>query len=156
MIENNPDPLLRLAWLATRIQKRFGSGASANTQLLCWKIAMDYLPAAQRSISEDRYALVLGLAGTLDEELARKNEAASGKHRDDEKLGDACMDFAAQFVDRVWRDVFRSREPASREQRQAAAIYRFALLEAYRERAIPETSEEPAGRSRPFDAPDDR
>ena len=141
-MKDNPDPLVRLAWLATRIQKRRGVRASANKQLLCWKIAMDFLPAAWRTTSKDRDALVLGLASTLEEELTRKSDAAAHKHRDNQKLDQACISFSEHFMDEVWNGVFRSREPASREQRQAAAIYRFALLEAYRERSIPETSED--------------
>ena len=140
-LKDHTDPLIRLGWLATRIQKRRGVGASANKQLLCWKIAMNFLPAAWRTISKDRDALVLGLAGALEDELTRKSDAAARKHRDNQELDKACIAFAEHFTDKVWHGVFRSREPASREQRQAAAIYRFALLEAYRERAIPETSE---------------
>ena len=140
-LKDNPDPLVRLAWLATKIQQRRGVSASANKQLLCWKIAMNFLPAASRATSKDRDALVLGLASTLEEELKRKSEAAARKHRDNQRLDEACISFSEHFMDEIWNGVFHSREPASRAQRQAAAIYRFALLESYRERAIPETSE---------------
>ena len=150
-LRNNQDPLIRLAWLATRIQKRVGLGASANKQLLCWKIALDFYRGAERSTSSDRTALILGLAGTLEEELTRKNDAAAKKHRDDEfkrhsgkgredeALGEACITFAEHFSDNVWANVFNSKEPTSQEQRRAAAIYRFALIEAYRERGIAES-----------------
>ncbi len=137
-LKDNQDPLIRLAWLATRIQKRIGIGASANKQLLCWKTAVDFYPGAQRSTTTDRTALILGLAGTLEEELTRKTAAAAKKHRDSQPLGEACIRFATHFVDEVWAKVFQSKEPASKEQRRAAAIYRFALLEAYRERGISE------------------
>lgn len=150
-LRDNQDPLIRLAWLATRIQRRVGLGASANKQLLCWKTALDFYRGAERSTTSDRTALILGLAGTLEEELARKNDAAAKKHRDDElkrdlergregeSLGDACITFAQHFSDIVWADVFNSKEPTSREQRRAASIYRFALIEAYRERGIAES-----------------
>ena len=137
-LKDNRDPLIRLAWFATRIQKRIGIGASANKQLLCWKTALDFYPGAQRSTTQDRTALILGLAGTLEEELTRKNNAAAKKHRDDDSLDKACIEFATHFADEVWSKVFRSKEPTSQEQRRAAAIYRFALLEAYREQGIPE------------------
>ena len=140
-LKDNPDPLVRLAWLATRIQQRRGVSASTNKQRLCWKIAMDFLPAASRTTSKDRDALVLGLASTLEEELTRKSDASARKHRDNQRLDEACIAFSEHFMDEVWNGVFHSREPASRKQREAAAIYRFALLEAYRERAIPETPE---------------
>ena len=146
-LRDNPHPLVRLAWLATRIQKRRGVGASTNKQLLCWKIAMDWLPEPGRSASADCDALIFGLAGTLEEELTRKSDAAGRKHRDDEGLPEACMGFARHFFDAVWIETFNEREPTSRERRRAAAIYRFALLEAYRERGIPETPEEDAGES---------
>ncbi len=150
-LRDNQDPLIRLAWLATRIQKRVGLGASANKQLLCWKTALDFYRGAERSTTSDRTALILGLAGTLEEELTRKNDAAAKKHRDDElkrdsekgregeSLGEACITFAEHFSDNVWASVFNSKEPTSQEQRRAAAIYRFALIEAYRERGIAES-----------------
>ena len=150
-LRDNQDPLIRLAWLATRIQKRVGLGAAANKQLLCWKTALDFYRGAERSTTSDRTALILGLAGTLEEELTRKNDAAAKKHRDDEfkrdseksregeALGEACITFAEHFSDDVWANVFNSKEPTSQEQRRAAAIYRFALIEAYRERGIAES-----------------
>ena len=137
-LKDSQDPLIRLAWLATRIQKRIGIGASANKQLLCWKIALDFYPSAQRFTTTDRTALVLGLASALEEELTRKNDAAARKHRDDQPFDQACIEFATHFAEKVWETVFQSKEPTSQEQRRAAAIYRFALLEAYRERGIPE------------------
>ena len=155
-LKDNQDPLIRLAWLATRIQKRVGIGAATNKQLLCWKTALAFYSGAESSTSSDRTALILGLAGTLEEELSRKNNAAARNHREDEfkrgsegstqgeSLGEACITFAEHFADRVWPAVFNSREPASREQRLAAAIYRFALLEAYRERGIAESEQNSA------------
>lgn len=137
-LKDNQDPLIRLAWLATRIQKRIGIGASANKQLLCWKTALEFYPSALRSTAQDSTALILGLAGTLEEELTRKGNAAAKKHRNNKPLDQACIEFATHFVDEVWPKVFNSKEPTSQEQRRAAAIYRFALLEAYRERGIPE------------------
>ena len=137
-LRNSDDPLIRLAWLATRIQKRLGIAAATNKQLLCWKTALDFFPDAERSTSADPIALTLGLAGTLEEELTRKNDAAAKKHRDGRPLDDACIDFARHFTEHVWAKVFRSKEPTSKEQRRAASIYRFALLEAYRERGIAE------------------
>ena len=137
-LKDNQDPLIRLAWLATRIQKRRSVRDSANKQLLCWKTAMDFYPSAQCSTSSDQTALILGLSSSLEEELTRKKDAAARKHRDGQRLDQACIDFATHFADAVWERVFRSKEPTSQEQRRAAAIYRFALLEAYRERAISE------------------
>ena len=138
-LKNSQDPLIRLAWLASRIQRRRSTWDSTNKQLLCWKTALDFYPGAERSASTDRTALILGLAGTLEEELTRKKDAAAKKHRDDIPLGDACIEFASHFATEVWGNVFKSKEPTSQEQRRAAAIYRFTLLETYRERGIPET-----------------
>ena len=59
-LKDNPDPLIRLAWLATQIQKRIGIGASANKQLLCWKTALAFYPSALRSTAQDSTALILG------------------------------------------------------------------------------------------------
>ena len=138
-LKKNEDPIIRLAWLATRIQKRRNVRDSTNKQLLCWKLALDFFPSVQRNTTQDRSALVLGLASTLEEELTRKKDAAARKHRDDQPLDQACIDFATHFADEVWSKVFRSKEPTSQERRRAAAIYRFALLEAYRERGLPES-----------------
>ena len=140
-LKDNQDPLIRLAWLATRIQSRIGAGASANKQLLCWKAAMDFYPSAEHSTSHDTDALILGLAAMLHERLTRGDrDAAAAKHRDGQPLDEACIDFARHFAAEVWTKVFGSREPTAQEQRRASAIYRFALLETYRERRIP-TSE---------------
>jgi len=138
-LKDNKDPLIRLAWLASRIQKRRSARDSANKQLLCWKTALDFLTAAGRPVSTDSTALTLGLAGSLEEELTRKEDAAAKKFRDNQPLGEACIEFAKHFLDEVWEKVFGSREPTSREQRRATAIYRFALLEIYRERGISES-----------------
>ena len=140
-LQDNDDPLIRLAWLASRIQKRHGSGASGNKQLLCLKTALDFYPAAERSTTTNRAALVLGLAGTLEGQL--KGDAAADRYRDGMSLGEACIKFAEHFADETWPRVFGSRDPTSRERRRASAIYRFALLEIYRERGIaePETTD---------------
>ena len=138
-LKDNQDPLIRLAWLATRIQKRIGIGAATNKQLLCWKTALEFYPSAVRSTTQDSTALILGLAATLEETLKRgKRDDAAPKHRDDQPLDQACIEFSTHFADEVWPKVFKSKEPTSQEQRRAAAIYRFALLETYRERGIPE------------------
>ena len=142
-LEHSKDPLVRLAWLATRIQRRIGAGAAANRQLLCWKAALRFYPSALRKITSDRHALILGLAATIEEELRRgSRKDAAKKHRDGASLEEACLDFATHFADEVWRKTLRGREPTSEEQRLAAATYRFALLEAYRERSIPETDDD--------------
>ena len=140
-LKDNDDPLIRLAWFASRIQKRRSTRDSTNKQLLCWKTALDFYPSAERSTSKEKTALILGLAGTLEEELTRKKDAAAKKHRDDEPLGEACIEFAQHFADEVWEKVFGSKEPTSQEQRRAAAIFRFALLETYRERGISESED---------------
>ncbi|MCY4355134.1 MAG: hypothetical protein OXC09_10200 [Truepera sp.] len=141
-LKDSQDPLSRLAWLASRIQKRIGIGASTSKQLLCWKAALGFYPSTLRSITQDRDALVQGLAGTLYEELTRKGDQGANEHRDNQPLDQACIDFAAHFADTVWPKVFRSKEPTSQEQRRTAAIYRFRLLEAYRERDISETRDD--------------
>ena len=136
-IKDNQDPLIRLAWLATRVQKRIGIGAAANKQLLCWKTALEFYAGAAGTVSTDDTALILGLASTLEEKLSDR-DAAAAKHREGQPLDQACIDLASHFANEVWAKTLRSKEPTSQERRRAAAIYRFALLEAYRERGIPE------------------
>ena len=89
-------------------------------------------------MSKDETALILGLAGRLEEDLGRRRDAAARKHRDGEPLSRGCLDFATHFVRQVWGQVFGGKEPVSQQQRHAAAIYRFALLESYSSRGIPE------------------
>ncbi len=139
-LADNTDPLIRLAWLATRIQKRIGNTASANEQLLCWRAAVTFLFSARKTITDDQRALILGIAARLEEKLTRGiPHAAAKKYRDGLSLQQACIDFAAHFVERVWVEVFKSKEPLSRDQRNASAIYRFTLLELYQERGISES-----------------
>ena len=136
-IKDNQDPLIRLAWLATRVQRRIGIGASTNKQLLCWKTALEFYAGGDGTVSTDDTALILGLASTLHEKLKGRDDAAA-KHREGQPLDQACIDLASHFANEVWAKTLRSKEPTSQEGRRAAAIYRFALLEAYRERGIPE------------------
>lgn len=140
-LKDSQDPLIRLAWYASRIQKRRSTRDAANKQLLCWKTAMDFYPRAEQSVTRDQTALILGLAGMLEEELTRKGDAGAKKYRDEEPLSKACIEFARHFATAVWEKVFKRKEPTSQEQRQAANIYRFALLETYRERGIPEADQ---------------
>ena len=146
-IQENQDPIVRLAWLATRIQRRIGSGASVNKQLLCWKEALSFFSRVQE-ITGDQTALILGLAGTIEEKLKHgSSDYAAKKYRDGQSLQDACIEFAAHFVNHVWVEVFKSKEPTSQAQRKASAIYRFALLTAYRERGIAEVDNSETGDS---------
>ena len=142
ILKDSTDPLIRLAWLATRIQRRRGAQDSTNKQMLCWNTTLDFYPTARRATSRDRTALVLGLASTLEEELTRKGDAAARKHREDVPLDQACIDFATHFADEVWLQVFHGKEPTTQEQRRAGAIYRFALLETYRERGVPQAEDD--------------
>ena len=57
-LKENEDPLIRLAWLATRIQKRRNIRDSTNKQLLCWKLALDFLP--ERAAQHDTGSECLG------------------------------------------------------------------------------------------------
>lgn len=139
-IRDNQDPIIRLAWLATRVQKRLGSRASASDQRLCWNTSLTFI-SGSKTITEDEVAIILGLAGTLEERLTRgDSKAAASKYRDGKSLQEACIEFAEHFVTQVWVKVFDSKEPTSRDQRKASAIYRFALLESFRERGISESS----------------
>ena len=55
-LKDSQNPVVQLARLAPRIQRRIGSGASANKQLLCWKTALDFYLAEQGSATVDRTA----------------------------------------------------------------------------------------------------
>ena len=148
-LKDTTDPLLRLAWLASRIQSLRRIRDSTNKQLLCWKIALDFYPEAERSTTQDTQALVWGLAATLEEQLTRTNDAAAKKYREDQLLPEACIEFADHFVRKVWKKVFPSGEPTSKEQRRAAQVYRFGLLEAYRERGNAESDDDITGEPNP-------
>lgn len=134
---DNNDPLIRLACLATRVQMRFGSNASISEQLLCWNTALEFLSGSQETITNDEVALILGLAGTLEDNLTRgSSKAAAKEHRGGNSLQGACIEFSTHFVTHIWAAIFKSKEPVSKDRRKASAIYRFALLEAFREREV--------------------
>ena len=146
-LKDNTHPLVRLAWLATQIQKKRNVSASSNKLLLCWTISMKFILNAKFMLKDesftenDRDALILGIASSLEEELKRKGDAAAKKHRGKKTLSEGCLDYATHFVNEVWPRIFQSKEPTSTQQRTAKAIYRFALLKSYLERGVPESTE---------------
>ena len=71
----------------------------------------------------------------------RKADAAVRKHRDGQSLDHACIEFATHFADEVWAKVFQSKETNLAGTASGSGNLPVCLLEAYRERGVPETED---------------
>lgn len=125
--------LVRLGQAAARLQRRPSGQASTNEEMLtfniCLKSALDLRGVGQA----DTATLVHGIAGELQTNLVRKDKAAARKHRDEQSLDAACMDFARQFVTEVWLGVLHGKPPAQKTRRLLGSVYRMAFLQSFRD-----------------------
>lgn len=123
--------LVRLGQAAARIQSR--QFTSNNDEILvfnlCLRSALDLRGAGQT----DSASLIYGIAGELETNLVRKGKAAARKHRDDQPLDAACIDFARQFVTEVWHGVLHGKPPAQKTRRLLGSVYRMAFLQSFRD-----------------------
>jgi hypothetical protein len=105
-----------------------------------FKICLDSALALRSAGQSDPASLIHGIAGELETNLVRKDEAAAKKHREEQSLEAACMDFAHQFVHEVWLGVLHGKPPAQKTRRLLGSVYRMAFLQAFRSTAINETT----------------
>ncbi|UJS22923.1 hypothetical protein [Thiothrix winogradskyi] len=132
--------LVRLGQAATRIQRRPIGQVSTNVEMRVFKICLDSALALRSAGQSDPASLIHGIAGELETNLVRKDEAAAKKHREEQSLEAACMDFAHQFVHEVWLGVLHGKPPAQKTRRLLGSVYRMAFLQAFRNTAINETT----------------
>jgi hypothetical protein len=127
--------LVLLGRAATRLQRRPKVQASTNVEMLVFKLCLDSALALRSAGQTDPASLIHGIAGELETNLVRKDEAAAKKHRDEQTLETACMDFASQFVHDVWIGVLHGKPPAQKTRRLLGSVYRMAFLQAFREQS---------------------
>lgn len=123
--------LVRLGQAATVIQYMPTKHTHSEELLvlnLCLDTAMGLLAMQQR----DRSSLINGIADQLSINLKRKSKEGFGLYRED-KLDEACLTFAEQFVDEVWFGALGGKPPAQKEKRLLSAIYRMAFIQAHRQ-----------------------
>lgn len=125
---------VKLGQMAAGIQKYPGSKASANDELLVFKICMDTLNAVRHVNQNDEKSLIYAIAGELETNLVRKNKAAARKWRDEESLLDACLDIAQFFIKEVWFGTMGGRLPNHSGRRVLSSIYRMAFIQTHRKR----------------------
>lgn len=121
--------LVKFGLAAASIQKRPPSGASANEELLVFKIAMDAVTAAQRIGQMDEASLICAIAGELETTLARRDKTWLTQP---EALRKRCIDVAQLFVKEVWLGALKEKMPGQNSRRIMASIYRMAFVTAHR------------------------
>ena len=125
--------LVRLGQAAARIQRRPAAQSSTNEEMLVFNICLKSVLDLRGAGQTDAATLIHGIAGELETNLVRKEKAAARKHRDDQPLEAACMDFAQQFVTEVWQGVLHSKPPAQKTRRLLGSVYRMAFLQSFRD-----------------------
>jgi hypothetical protein len=125
--------LVRLGQAAARIQRRPLGSAANNEEMLVFKICMESALVLRSAAQADTESMVYGIAGELETNLVRKDKAAARKHRDEQSLEAACIDFARQFVTEVWQGVLNGKPPAQKNRRLLGSVYRMAFLQSFRD-----------------------
>jgi hypothetical protein len=112
---------------STRIQRAPLSRDSGRVVETCFRVALEAAEGAASLGQNSRESLVAAVAGSLSENLARRDLFARRDLREGSKLDEAIENAAALFVDQVWCGAFDGRAPASRKRRVAYAIYAWAF-----------------------------
>ena len=124
--------LVRLGQSATQIQRRPLGAASNNEEMLVFNICLQSALDLRGVGQIDAASMIHGIAGELETNLVRKDKMAARKHRGDQPLTVACMNFAEQFVTDVWQGVLNGKPPAQKTRRLLGSVYRMAFLQAFR------------------------
>ena len=123
--------LVRLGQAATVIQY-MPTKHTHSEELLVFNLCLDTTIGLLAMQQQDRSSLINGIADQLSINLKRKSKEGFGLYRED-KLDEACLTFAEQFVDEVWFGVLSGKPPAQKEKRLLSAIYRMAFIQAHRQ-----------------------
>lgn len=121
--------LVKFGVAAAGIQKRPAAEASANEELLAFKVAMDAVAAARRIGQVDQTSLVCAVAGELETNLLRRDKTWLTHP---EALRKRCMEVAELFVIDVWQGALKEKTPSQSDRRVMASIYRMAFVMAHR------------------------
>jgi hypothetical protein len=135
--------LVRLGRAAAGIQRNPGGAASANEELMVFKICLDAANEARRIGQEDAGSLIHAIAGELETNLVRKDKAAARVHREKKSLVDGCFAVAELFVNDVWFGVLGGKSPTQKSRRILSSIYRMAFLKTHHDRAQEKRNENP-------------
>jgi hypothetical protein len=129
-MEQTDDPIIAFAKAMTHVQAAPHRDASNAEKDLGMSAAIEAVEGARGIAHPSPASLVAAIVGKLENELSRGRIGWPGRvHGRHFPVDHACA-AAEVFVDRVWKEAFRNRAPASRARRSAFAIYRFAFLEA--------------------------
>jgi hypothetical protein len=126
--------LVRFGRAAAGIQKAPAPGASANEELMVFKVAMDAVSIARRIGAVDEASLVCAVAGELETNLSRRDKTFLTRA---EALRKRCFEVAELFVRDVWLGALKGRPPGQNDRRVIASIYRMAFLTAQRKQTNP-------------------
>lgn len=121
--------LVKFGRAAAGIQGRPGPGASANEELMVFKIAMDTVTAARRTQQTDETSLIYAVAGELETNLSRRDKTWLSQP---EAIRKRCLTVAEVFVRDVWFGALKGRPPAQNDRRVLASIYRMAFVTVHR------------------------
>jgi len=135
--------LVKLGGAAAGIQRNPGGAASANEELMVFKICLDAANEARRIGQEDAASLIHAIAGELETNLVRKDKAAARIHREKKSLVDGCFAVAELFVNDVWFGVLGGKSPTQKSRRILSSIYRMAFLKTHHDRAQEKRNENP-------------
>ena len=135
--------LVKLGGAAAGIQRNPGGVASANEELMVFKICLDAANEARRIGQEDAASLIHAIAGELETNLVRKDKAAARIHREKKSLVDGCFAVAELFVNDVWFGVLGGKSPTQKSRRILSSIYRMAFLKTHHDRAQEKRNENP-------------
>lgn len=129
MMTEQDGALVKLGKAATSIQKRGIGHSSANKELLVFKICFDTANAAIKELKQlEKKSLIYAIAGELETNLVRKNEAAANKHREGETLINSCIYVARLFVEDVWIGILKGKSPGQKTKRILSSIYRISFI----------------------------
>ncbi|MDD2867478.1 hypothetical protein [Neomegalonema sp.] len=131
--------LIDYARSMTRIQTAPKRDASNSERSLGLRIALEAIDECADIGQTGSESLKAGIAGKLEEEFERSSRLAwRGKERGLAFPRKAAMETATLFVERLWPEVFKNRQPAAKARRISLAIYQVAFdNESYRPRARP-------------------
>lgn len=96
------------------------------------RTALDVVEDLERLGQVSDESLRAGVAGSLEDTLARRDLFARGEVRDGRPASDAIAAAAEIFVERIWAGAFRRTLPPSRARRVCLATYRWAFQAAAR------------------------
>ncbi|WP_205619216.1 hypothetical protein [Neomegalonema perideroedes] len=131
--------LIDYARSMTRIQTAPKREASNSERSLGLRIALEAIDECAEIGQIGPESFKAGIAGKLEEEFERSSRLAwRGKEKGLPFPRKAAMETATLFVERLWPEVFKNRQPAAKARRISLAIYQVAFdNESYRPRAKP-------------------